>query len=287
MTDPFKEKADRALSSLHLNDWEKHCLFTAAMEEKKMKKKFSFALAIALALVVAFGGMTIAEKYNLFDVFSNYDDRLSAVSRQSVLDSAAQITVETPELGATTITFSNAYFDGENIILGYTVANMTQAQYFTPTEEEIASMRKEPADHLNGFFSATEEQDEMDDAYIRALHLGIIRGVKGVSVLPSVSILDENGESYGGILCYEFVNREAENVTSCLQVMGPNYDPLPDPLRNADRITVEIQVYRDDFALWFDGETQYVNRQNTVLDRFTFTVEKSAAVLPESDFSPL
>ena len=124
-------------------------------------------------------------------------------------------------------------------------------------------------------------------SYKQQRQLGIARGVKGVSVLPSVRILDENGKSYDNILYYEFANREAENIESYLQVMGPNYDPLPDTVRNSERITVEIEVYRHDFTLWFDGENQFVSRPNTTLGTFSFTVEKSDTVLPESDFSPI
>ncbi|MBR6525826.1 MAG: hypothetical protein IKT57_07630 [Clostridia bacterium] len=286
MTDPFKEKADSALSSLHLSDWEKHRLFTNTMEEQNMKKKMPAVLIIAIALILALGGVTVAEKINLFTSFSNFDERLIEVSYSSVLNDLEPITVETPELGTSVVTITNAHFDGENLILGYSVENRTFAENFTPTEEEISTMRKVENDAVYGFMNASHAQDELSDAYHRAVRLGLSRGVRGVSISTEFLIFDEQKNELSAPLCYEFNNRDAENVTSHVRVHGPNYDPLPEKFRNADSITVEVPIYKTSFALWNDSTGQYVKWNHELLKTLTLTIPRSETVLPATDFHP-
>ena len=277
MTDPFKEQADRALSSLHLNDREKHCLFTTAMEEKKMKKKMPAVLIIAVILIITLGGVTMADSLNIFALFTNYDARLEKVIHSSVIKDPVPVQVETDYIGTSYVTLTNAHFDDDHLIMGFTVENMVAAESFIPTEEELQSMRPWGLDTACGIFWTNEEQQELENWYQRAVRarLPYSRGIKSSQIAVTFVIPGENGQVHTMDYRWDHQPQPDGLVCHLYRMQGLKTDPFIAQLMKQDSITLEMRIYESTYRLWYDGEEQYARWTNEWITSVPITLEKS------------
>ena len=276
MTDPFKEQADRALSSLHLNDWEKHCLFTAAMEEKKMKKKMPAVLIIAVILIITLGGVTMADSLNIFALFTNYDARLEKVIHSSVIKDPVPVQVETDYIGTSYVTLTNAHFDDDHLIVGFSVENMVAAESFIPTEEELARMRPQGLGYACSIPWINTEQQVLNNWYKRAVQtrLPTSCGIKASEITVNFVISGENGETYH-MDSRQLQELQADGLMCYLYYLNGKNDPFIRKLAEQDEIRIEMRIYECTYRLWYNGEEQYARWVNELITAVPITLEKS------------
>lgn len=277
MNDSFKEKTDRALASLRLSAQERRQLIAFAMEEQKMKKKMPAVFIIALALILILGSVTIADGMNVFAMFTNYDERLEKLIYSSVIEDPVPVKVETDYIGTSYVTLTNAHFDDDHLILGFTVENMVAAESFVPTEEDLRSMRPRGLGAVCAPPYMNEEQKSLHDWYARAVkaRLPESRGVKASEITVSFVIPGENGEVHA--MNYRWFHQLQEDGLAChLYTMdGLKSDPFIEQLMKQSSITLEMRIYESVYRLWYDGEEQYARWTNEWIASVPITLEKS------------
>ena len=110
-----------------------------------MKKKIPvLAICIALLLSLAvLGGVAELLGLNLFEWFGKDNQRLKELAPKAVLQKVSTVTTTDQKLGASTATITSAYYDGQSLILGYSVENGNALEAFEPTPEQMAQMEKD------------------------------------------------------------------------------------------------------------------------------------------------
>ena len=277
MTDNFKQKTDHALASLHLSETEKYQLAAFAVEKSRTKRKLPAVLILAIVLILALGSITVAGGMNVFAMFTDYDARLERLIYSSVIEDPVTVQVETDYIGTSAITVTNAHFDDDHLILGFTVENMVAAESFVPSEEELASMRPCGLDTACGIFWTNEEQQALDNWYTRAVQaeLPYARGIKASEISVSFVISGENGEVH--TMSYTWGHQLQPDGLVChlYRMQGLKGDPFIGQLMKQNSITLEMRIYESTYRLWYDGEEQYQRWTNEWITSVPITLEKS------------
>ena len=277
MTDNFKQKTDHALASLHLSETEKYQLAAFAVEKSRTKRKLPAVLILAIVLILAFGGITVAGGTNVFALFTDYDARLERLIYSSVIEDPVTVQVETDYIGTSAVTVTNAHFDDDHLILGFTVENMVAAESFVPSEEELASMRPYGLDTACGIFWTNEEQQALDNWYTRAVQaeLPYARGIKASEISVSFVISGENGEVHTMSYTWDHQLQPDGLVCHLYRMQGLKSDPFIGQLMKQNSITLEMRIYESTYRLWYDGEEQYQRWTNEWITSVPITLEKS------------
>ena len=277
MSDHFNARVNRALFSLHLDETEKQLLAASAMEKPQAKRKLSAALMLAAALVLAFSGITVAGQINVFSIFIHSDERLEKLIYSSVIEAPVTVQVETDYIGTSAIAVTNAHFDDDHLILGFTVENMVAAESFVPTEEELASMRPWGLDTACGIFWTNEEQQELENWYQRAVRarLPYSRGIKSSQIAVTFVIPGENGQVHTMDYRWDHQPQPDGLVCHLYRMQGLKTDPFIEQLMKQSSITLEMRIYESTYRLWYDGEEQYARWTNEWITSVPITLEKS------------
>ena len=277
MTDNFKQKTDHALASLHLSETEKYQLAAFAVEKSRIKKKLPAVLILAIVLILALGGITVAGGMNVFAMFTDYDARLERLIYSSVIEDPVTVQVETDYIGTSAIAVTNAHFDDDHLILGFTVENMVAAESFVPTEEELASMRPWGLDTACGIFWTNEEQQELENWYQRAVRarLPYSRGIKSSQIAVTFVIPGENGQVHTMDYRWDHQPQPDGLVCHLYRMQGLKTDPFIEQLMKQSSITLEMRIYESTYRLWYDGEEQYARWTNEWITSVPITLEKS------------
>ena len=276
MSDNFKQKTDHALASLRLSAQERRQLTSFAMEEQKMKKKMPAVLIVAIVFIVALGGVTVADSMNVFAIFTNYDARLEKLIYSSVIEDPVPVEVETDYIGTSYVTLTNAHFDDDNLIVGFSVENMVAAESFVPTEEELQTMRPWGLDTTCGIPWINVEQQALNSRYTRAVwaKLPNALGIKASEISVTFVISSENGETYN-MDSRRLQELQADGLTCHLYYLHGKSDPYVKRLMQQDTIQMEMRIYESTYRLWYDGEEQYARWTNEWITSVPITLEKS------------
>lgn len=277
MSDDFNARANRALCSLHLDETEKRQLAASAIETPQAKRKLPASLILAAALVLAFSCITMAGQINVFSIFTNYDARLEKLIYSSVIEDPVTVQVETDYIGTSAVTVTNAHFDDDHLIMGFTVENMVAAESFIPTEEELQSMRPWGLDTACGIFWTNEEQQELENWYQRAVRarLPYSRGIKSSQIAVTFVIPGENGQVHTMDYRWDHQPQPDGLVCHLYRMQGLKTDPFIAQLMKQDSITLEMRIYESTYRLWYDGEEQYARWTNEWITSVPITLEKS------------
>ena len=220
-------------------------------EEPLMKKKMTLGLALAMAMILTLTGAALAAGVNLFEHFGASDERISQLAYDAVLETQAPEQVESEPLGTTIGVITNAYYDGESLIVAYSIENGERIEEFIPTEAEKAAMVK--LTDIGGWVAETDEEAAFMEKLAKAQEDGAAYGVKMYSVYPS-----DHTEAFGTIDLGPAAERESftEDGSACF--LREYETPLPEGARNKDSLDVQIRLKQIVNALWFDGQDMYM-----------------------------
>lgn len=252
----LKRAIDTGLDVLRVSDSMQQTLLQKATEEQKMKKKMPIALALAMVLALALCGIAIAESLNLFDHFGQHDDRIQTIAQDAVLKEQSAITVESVQLGATTAVITNAYYDGQSLIVAYAIENGTRTEPFTPTEEQFSRMTK--IESQIGFIATTDAEAQLNLEYIEACEKGEPFGLVHYSVYPS----DHTTTSEGVDLPPITETMDNPDGGTMVYYLREYESPLPEEACNLETLNVEMPLYQSVSYLWFDGANYYTMSEN-------------------------
>ena len=105
-----------------------------------MKRKMTLTLLAAVLAVIALAGAALAVGLNLFDHFGRNDRRLQVVAPEAALMVNDAVEVTTDALGVSRARIDSAYYDGQSLIVAYTLDNYQRYEPFEPTGAELAEM---------------------------------------------------------------------------------------------------------------------------------------------------
>ena len=220
-------------------------------ERPVMKKKLSIGLLAAIIAILTLTGAALAVGLNLFDLFGRNDERLARIAPEAELATETPGEVETEEIGKSAVEIVNAYYDGESLIVAYTVDSAETFEPFTPTAEEIEKMERDDDSYEPYELGPVAPAKQ---AFIDAFHAGEPCGYVEYSVFPSdYMYAGKDGE----IVLVPRVGDEMTLEDGRKAWLIEFAMPLPEGARNQDELEVHLPVLRFEHRQWFDGKHVY------------------------------
>ena len=232
-----------------------------------MKRK----MTLTILAVIALTGAALAVGLNLFDHFGRNDRRLQVVAPDAALVVNDAVEVTTDALGVSKARIDSAYYDGQSLIVAYTLDNYQRCEPFTPTETELAQMT-ENKDFLLEAYGIVEGDPDANEAFRAAIDrkqpYGVVEYMIGLGdrcttdggvTLPLHAAAMEDGE---------------EGQLYCIQEFET---PLPESVRDLDSLNLTLPVELSTSWYWFDGETCYEKHDEQPLATLTAAVSRSEA----------
>ena len=235
-----------------------------------MKRKMTLTLLAAVLVVIALTGAALAVGLNLFDHFGRNDRRLQVVAPEAALMVADAVEVTTDALGVSKARIDSAYYDGQSLIVAYTLDNYQRYEDFEPTGAELAEMT-ENRDYLLEAFGI-----EGDPAATEALRDAIDRKQPYGVVDYTIAVGDRCSTTGGVTLPLHAVAMEdgEEGLLYCIQEFET---PLPESARDLDSLNLTLPVELSTSWYWFDGESCYEKHDRQPLAALTVAVSRSEA----------
>ena len=233
-----------------------------------MKRKMTLTVLAAVLTVIALTGAALAVGLNLFDHFGRNDRRLQVVAPEAALMVNDAVEVTTDALGVSRARIDSAYYDGQSLIVAYTLDNYQHYEDFEPTGAELAEMT-ENRDYLLEAFGI-----EGDPAATEALRDAIDRKQPYGVVDYTIAVGDRCSTTGGVTLPLHAVAMEdgEEGLLYCIQEFET---PLPESARDLDSLNLTLPVELSTSWYWFDGETCYEKHDQQPLAALTVAVSRS------------
>lgn len=231
------------------------CAFLRIRQEERsniVKRKIRFSLVAAIVALLVLAGAALAVGVNLFEIFGKNDERLSRIAPQAELENTATETVQSAELGSTCATFNNGYYDGQSLIIAFTLENSESFAAYTPTEEQLSRMEKVDENQFTIPDAESKSGTEAVEAFLSAMQAGTPCGLAQYSVYPSDHcMVDENIDLSPW---YEDVIVQEDGSELYLREFET---PLPDEVRDLESINVHIKLKKMAAYFYYDGEDCY------------------------------
>lgn len=254
----IREAMDRRLSSLEASAGRRAQIRQRIEreEEPEVKRKMTVGMAFALIAVLALSGIALAAGLNVFELYDEDQPKLAGLSDLSVLEEAAPAVIETEEVGTTTATITNAYYDGLSLIVGYSIENGNAFEDFEPSEEELKNKRPleiTPEVWASNMRHCTAETDAAAiEKIVERCKQGEPFGFVHHCILgDSYAETDDGATAYGG-MAFDSVSEGSARYQ-----LTEFETPLPDAVRNLDHLTVTVRLRMDSPHYYFDGEELY------------------------------
>ncbi len=225
-------------------------------EEPEVKRKLSIGMAFALIAVLALGGIALAAGLNVFDIYDEDYPKLTGLAPLSAMEEVTPVTIETEELGTTTAAITNAYYDGLSLIVGYSIENGSTFEAFDPSEDELKNKQPLEIDPEPWARNLKNSAEKADEAAIEEIVERCRKGepfglIHRVVYGDSYAAADEGAAAWGGMA---FGSVSEGGVRYQLTEFE---SPLPEAVRDLDRLTVTVRLRMDSPHYYFDGETLY------------------------------
>lgn len=220
-------------------------------EETIMRKKITASTLLVIALLLALAGAALAASLNLLEYFGKQDARLAEIAQVAILATESPQTVESSILGTTVASIKNAYYDGQSLLVAYSIQNGSRTERFTPTDEQLAQMIK--LDNMDGYAVSNEEEQQVMAEFIEAQKKGTPFGIVRYSVYPSDHTVTDDGIDLPPAQEMQETTPEGE------QYILREYEyPLPKEVQNRDYLSIQIRLYQSASYLYFDGKSYYM-----------------------------
>jgi len=235
-----------------------------------MKRKMTLTMLAAVLAVIALTGAALAVGLNLFDHFGRNDRRLQVVAPDAALVVNDAVEVTTDALGVSKARIDSAYYDGQSLIVAYTLDNYQRYEPIEPTGAELAEMT-ENRDFLLEAFGI-----EGDPAATEAFRAAIDRKQPYGVVDYTIAVGDRCTTDGGVALPLHAVAMEdgEDGLLYCIQEFET---PLPESARDLDSLNLTLPVELSTSRYWFDGETCYEKHDEQPLAALTVAVNRSEA----------
>ena len=216
-----------------------------------MRKKITVGMALAIVILLALAGVALAASLNLFEYFGRHDARLAEIAPKAALATELPKTVESSELGTTVGTIRSAYYDGQSLLVGYSVENGDRIERFDPTKEQLTRMTK-----LLDVFPVFEASSDADRSilteFANAREKGTPYGIVSYSVYPS-----DHTETDDGIDLAPETEMQESTPEGGRYTLREYKNPLPEAARNRESLNIRIPLFQGAYYVYFDGKDCY------------------------------
>lgn len=234
-----------------------------------MKRKMTLTMLAAVLAVIALTGAALAVGLNLFDHFGRNDRRLQVVAPDAALMVADTVEVTTDVLGVSRAGIDSAYYDGQSLIVAYTLDNYQRCERFEPTEAELAEMTENRNFSLEAY-----ETVEGDPASSEALQTAIDRK-QSYGVVEYAIVIGDRCSTAEGValpLRAEAMEDGEDGLLYCIREFET---PLPEPARNRDELKLSLPMELSTSWYWFDGESCFEKHAREPLTTLSVAVNRS------------
>jgi hypothetical protein len=237
-------------------------------EETVVRKKITISIALAVIALLTLAGVALAASLNLFAFFGERDARLAEIAPKATLATESPATVESGELGTTVAAIRNAYYDGQTLLVAYSIENGTRTERFDPSEEQLSQMTKLDAPPF--IASQDGEGQAILDEFNAAIESGTPCGIVRYSVYPS-----DHTETDDGIDLPPTQEMQ-ESAPDGGQYMLREYEsPLPEGARNRESLSIRIRLWRSASWTYFDGKDCYARSDRREAGAMTAAVARA------------
>ena len=231
--------------------------------EEKMKKKLSVGLVLAIAFVLMFAAAAGAVTLNLFEKYGQKDRRLLKIADQTAFEPTT-VAIPNGTLGESTVSITNAYYDGSALLLGYTIENPVHIARFVPTNEQLKRLQK--TDEVLLLDPSNEAERTLADEYSKAQENGVPFGAVRFQVYLSPDTCTEQGMNLG--TWTEFNELSEQGLYAAIR----DFDALPQEARNLERLSVSAEIYQNCSYYYFDGKDSYILQEEKTLSSITASI---------------
>ncbi|MBQ8963557.1 MAG: DUF4179 domain-containing protein, partial [Clostridia bacterium] len=236
-----------------------------------MKRKMTLTMLAAVLAVIALTGAALAVGLNLFDHFGRNDRRLQVVAPEAALEVADAVEVTTEALGVSKAAINSAYYDGQTLIVAYTLDNYQCYEPFEPTEAELAEMT-ENRDYLLEDFGTLEGNPDSAEALRTA-----IDRKQPYGVVEYMICLGDRCTTAEGVALPLHTEAMEDGEDGLLYGIREFETPLPQSARNREGLNLSLPVELCISRYWFEGESCYEKHEEEPLATLTAAVSRSEA----------
>lgn len=232
-----------------------------AGETQVMKKKLS-VLAICVMIILSlalFGAVAEMLGLNLFELFGQRDHRLKELAPQAALNETVPVTTTSAELGEAVAGINSAYYDGQSLLVGYSIQNGRRIERFVPGEEMLSKMSL--MDPQIGIVAENEDEALLMKEWIAAKESGNAMGIVRYSVSPSDSTVTDDGIDLPTTTESQMAGEE-----NTVHYIREYENPLPDEAQDQDSLSFQIGLYQGASYLYFDGKNTYAYSESKELE---------------------
>jgi hypothetical protein len=233
-----------------------------------VRKKITTSMVLVFVALLALAGVALAAGLNLFEYFGKQDARLAEIAPAAILATESPQTVESSKLGTTVAAINSAYYDGQSLLVAYSIKNDSRTERFTPTDDQLTQMTK--LDNIGGYEVTNDEEQYIMAEFIEAQKNGKPYGIVRYSVYPSDHTETDDGIDLPPAQEMQEASPEGEQY-----ILREYENPLPEEVLNRDYLNIQIRLYQTVNYLYFDGkdcymlpsESQYAGAMTTTVRR--------------------
>ena len=221
-------------------------------ENKPMKGKIRLSVLAAILAAILVSSIALAVGANLFEYFGQQDERLSKLAPLANPETARPESMESEGLGTTRAAFNNAYYDGQSLIIAFTLENSKRYAAFDPTAEQLSRM--EMVDPQS-FAMPYDENTPGIDAY-NAYQMAVQNGTPAGIALYTIYTSDHT-EANDGIDLPPTMEQAETLADGSLWILREFERPLPGEAQNQDQLALRIALRQMTIYCYFDGSKLY------------------------------
>lgn len=221
-------------------------------EIQPMKKKMS-VLALCAIIIISLalcGAVAEVLGINVFELFGQNDNRFKELAPKAVLNEEAPVTVTSPDLGEAVAGINSVYYDGQSLLVAYSIQNGRRAERFVPSEEMLLKMSL--LDPRLGMMAESEEESLLMEEWIAAKESKTAMGIVRYSISPSDHTITDDG-----IDLPPSTENQMEGEENTVHYIREYENPLPDGARNLEYLDIRLRLYQSATYLYFDGKNTY------------------------------
>ena len=221
-------------------------------EIQPMKKKMS-VLALCAIIIISLalcGAVAEVLGINVFELFGQNDHRFKELAPKAVLNEEAPVTVTSPDLGEAVAGINSVYYDGQSLLVAYSIQNGRRAERFVPSKEMLLKMSL--LDPRLGMMAESEEESLLMEEWIAAKESKTAMGIVRYSISPSDHTITDDG-----IDLPPNTENQMEGEENTVHYIREYENPLPDGARNLEYLDIRLRLYQSATYLYFDGKNTY------------------------------
>ena len=221
-------------------------------EIQPMKKKMS-VLALCAIIIISLalcGAVAEVLGINVFELFGQNDNRFKELAPKALLNEEAPVTVTSPDLGEAVAGINSVYYDGQSLLVAYSIQNGRRVERFVPSEEMLLKMSL--LDPRLGMMAESEDESMLMKEWIAAKESKTAMGIVRYSISPSDHTITDDG-----IDLPPSTENQMEGEENTVHYIREYENPLPDGARNLEYLDIRLRLYQSATYLYFDGKNTY------------------------------